>query len=332
MTTDPQPRRTRILFRASLLAVLVLAASATAGDAYDCRSSFFGCGPGAKAQRKQLIRQCKAVCRTLRARCTTAFNKGKLRTRCFRDLVSSCLTTGGTCTHGCDATTPCPTGKQCVAGQCILDPPDRCGKGICPADYPHCGPDRRCWTQPCAELCGTSCCGGSYPVCGGDGLCHGPDTCSGGTCPVEYPHCGPDGRCWTGACESLCGTDNCCGGDYPVCEGDGRCHRAPEDGGGVPTNLPPGNYTVTICISGYVSLPCQAVGTIPFQSVSQFQSALNSVINQWLAATAGTPDCTRGATTYSAFNGSSFTVSFSATCSSPSGSVTETVTITVRLN
>ena len=98
----------------------------------------------------------------------------------------------------------------------------------------------------------------------------------------------------------------------------------------MPTNLPPGNYTVTMCVSGYVSLPCQVAGTIPFQGVSQFQNALDSVINQWLAATAGLPDCTRGATTYSPYDGSSFTVTFSVTCSSPSGSVSETVNITVQ--
>ena len=100
----------------------------------------------------------------------------------------------------------------------------------------------------------------------------------------------------------------------------------------MPTNLPPGNYTVTLCVSGYVSLPCQVAGTIPFQGVSQFQSALDSVINQWLAATAGLPDCTRSAATYSAFDGSSFTVTFSVTCSSEGTSVSETVNITVRLS
>jgi len=280
-----------------------------------------------------MTRQCQAVCRTFRDRCTTNFNKGKLRSRCFHDLVATCLTAGGTCTHTCDAANPCPTGKQCVSGQCILDPPDRCGKGVCPADYPHCGPDRRCWTQPCAEVCGDSCCGGSFPVCGGDGLCHAPDSCGGSTCPLDYPHCGTDGRCWTGACETLCGTDNCCGGDHPVCKSDGLCYPSSDgdgDGGGLPPNLPPGNYAVTMCISGYVSIPCQGVGTIPFEGRAQFANALNSVINQWLAATAGMPDCTRGATSYSAFDGSSFTVSFSVTCSSPSGSVSETVNITVH--
>ena len=257
-----------------------------------------------------------------------------MRSRCFRDLMATCLTAGGTCTYTCDDANPCPTGKQCVGGQCILDPPDRCDGGVCPAGYPHCGPDGRCWTQPCAEVCGSSCCGGSFPVCGGDGLCHPGDQCGAGMCPVAYPHCGPDGNCWKLRCDSLCGADNCCGGDYPICESDGLCHPdSPTDGGnGVPTNLPPGNYTVTMCVSGYVSLPCQVAGTIPFQGVSQFQNALDSVINQWLAATAGLPDCTWSAATYSAFDGSSFTVTFSVTCTSEGASVSETVNITVRLS
>ena len=55
------------------------------------------------------------------------------------------------------------------------------------------------------------------------------------------------------------------------------------------------------------------------------------MINQWLAATAGLPDCTRGATTYSPYDGSSFTVTFSVTCSSPAGSVSETVNITEEI-
>ena len=223
-------------------------------------------------------------------------------------------------------------GKQCVDGQCILDPLDRCGGGVCPADYPNCGPDGRCWTKPCADLCGAGCCGGSFPICGGDGLCHPPDACGDGTCPADYPHCGTDGRCWSRACDNLCGADNCCGGDHPICKSDGLCYPdgPTGGGGGVPTDLPPGNYTVSMCVSGYVSLPCQVVGSIPFHGVALFQTALNTVINQWLAATAGLPDCTRGATTYSPYDGSSFTVTFSVTCSSPSGSVSETVNITVQ--
>jgi hypothetical protein len=330
MLTESCSHRLPALSRVLVLTGLLIGMAAAA-NAYDCRTSFMGCGPDGRPYRKQLVRQCRAVCRAFHDRCTTAFNKGRLRTRCRRDLIATCLPAGGSCSHPCDAANPCPTGKQCIGGQCILDPPDRCGSGVCPTDYPHCGPDRRCWTQPCAELCGSSCCGGNFPVCGSDALCHPPDGCGDRTCPVDYPHCGPDGNCWTRACDNLCGTDNCCGGDHPVCKSDGLCYPGePSDGGGIPPNLPPGNYTVTICISGYVTIPCQAAGSIPYESRAQFQNALNGVINQWLAATAGVPDCSRGAATYSGFDGSSFTVRFSVTCSSPSGSVSQTVDITVR--
>jgi hypothetical protein len=338
MVNEPQLRPMPTLSRALVLAaVLLLGGSATVSRAYDCKGSFLGCGHKGQPHRKQqMVRHCQAMCRTYRDRCRTAFTNGKMRTRCFRDQIATCVTAGGTCEHPCDAANPCPGGKQCVAGQCILDPPDRCGGGVCPTDYPHCGPDGRCWTQPCADLCGSSCCGGNFPVCGSDALCHPADRCGDRTCPADYPHCGPDGNCWSKTCDNLCSTNNCCGGAYPVCESDGLCHSTGPDGGGgsggagIPTNLPPGNYTVTMCVSGYVSLPCQVAGTIPFQSRTQFQNALNSVITQWLAATAGMPDCTRGATTYSPFDGSSFTVTFAVTCSSPSGSVSETLNITVH--
>src|SRR5438128_2142648 len=212
MLNVSQWRRMPFVFRVLVLAALLLGVSATAARAYDCRGSFFGCGHKGKTLRKQLVRQCQGVCRTYYDRCTTAFNKGRMRTRCWKDMVATCLTAGGTCAYSCDDAHPCSTGKQCVDGQCILDPPDRCGG----------------------------------------------------------------------------------------------------------------------CVSGYVSLPCQAVGSIPFHCIAQFQNALNTVINQWLAATAGLPDCTRGATTYSPYDGSSFTVTFSVTCSSPAGSVSETINITVQ--
>jgi len=274
MLNVSQWRRMPFVFRVLVLAALLLRVSATAARAYDCRGSFFGCSHKGQKLHKQLVRQCQGVCRTYYDRCTTAFSKGRIRTRCWKDMVATCLTAGGTCSYTCDDANPCPTGKQCVDGQCILDPPDRCGGGVCPADYPNCGPDGRCWTKPCADLCGTGCCGGSFPICGGDGLCHPPDACGDGTCPADYPHCGTDGRCWSKACDNLCGADNCCGGDHPICKSDGLCYPdgPTGGGGGVPTDLPPGNYTVSMCVSGYVSLPCQVVGSIPFHGVALFQN------------------------------------------------------------
>jgi len=175
-----------------------------------------------------------------------------------------------------------------------------CGTGCCGGDYPNCGPDLQCWTKPCETVCGDTCCGG------------------------RYDNCGPDGRCWTNPCETLCGA-TCCGGDAPACDG-GTCHPGQSGGGGFPTNLPPGNYGLSICISGTVSIPCQDGGTIPFQSFGQFETAITTALDQWLAATAGTADCSRGAATYSGFDGSEFTATATATC----GDATDTLTITVR--
>src|SRR5215831_6821430 len=94
----------------------------------------------------------------------------------------------------------------------------------------------------------------------------------------------------------------------------------------VATDLPPGNYELIICISGTISLPCQSAGAIPFQGIAQLEAAITSALDQWLAATAGTPDCTRGATTSSGFDGVRFTATATATC----GDASSTVTITIR--
>ena len=175
-----------------------------------------------------------------------------------------------------------------------------CGAGCCGGDYPNCGPDLQCWTKPCETVCGDTCCGG------------------------RYPNCGPDGRCWTRPCETVCG-DTCCGGAAPLCAG-GTCHPGTPGGDGFPTDLPPGNYELSICISGTITLPCQSAGTIPFQGLAQLKAAITSALDQWLVATAGTPDCTRGATTYSGFDGTEFTATATATC----GDATGTVRIIVR--
>jgi len=70
---------------------------------------------------------------------------------------------------------------------------------------------------------------------------------------------------------------------------------------------------LSICISGSITLPCQDAGTIPLQGLAQFKAAITSALDQWLAATAGTPDCSRGAATYSGIDGSDFTPAATAT-------------------
>lgn len=88
----------------------------------------------------------------------------------------------------------------------------------------------------------------------------------------------------------------------------------------------PATTRLVICISGSGSVPCQNAGTIPFQGLAQFKNAIASALDRWLAATARTPDRSRGAATYSGFNGSEFSATASATC----GDATETLTLTVR--
>jgi hypothetical protein len=284
------------------LVVVVVLVSGAAASGPSCRTAFLGCRTHA-----QKIRYCHAACVTTRTICTQAFRKTRLERRCVKRALRVCLSEGGSCIHACDVQHPCASGLDCVSGRCIMAQPCQtaCGGGCCGGDYPYCGPDLQCWTKPCEAVCGTTCCGG------------------------RYPSCGPDGHCWSKPCETLCGT-TCCGGDAPVCDA-GQCRAGSGGGGGggsgdgFPTNLPPGTYAVVICISGTVSLPCQSAGSIPFQGADQFKAAITSAFDQWLAATAGT-DCSRGATTYSAFDGTAFTATATATC----GEASETLRITLR--
>ena len=281
---------------ALLVALAILTPEAGAAGP-TCRTSFAGC-----RTRAQKIRFCRSACVTTRTVCQEAFVKGRLERRCGKRALRACLGEGGSCIRTCDDSNPCPGDQQCVSGRCIMAQPctTACGGGCCGGDYPNCGVDLRCWTKPCATVCGDTCCGG------------------------RYPNCGPDGRCWTRPCETVCG-DTCCGGDVPLCDG-GTCRPGTPGGGdGFPTNLPPGTYALTICITGSVSIPCQSVGSIPFEGVGQLKAAITTALDQWLAATAGS-DCSRGATTYSGYNGSEFTATATATC----GDATETVTITLR--
>ena len=284
----------RVLWALCLVAVPL----ATDAPAVSCRGSFLGCRSHA-----QRVRFCQAACTTTRTICRAAFIRRRLEQRCQTRALRVCLSEGGSCIHGCDAQHPCPAQQQCVSGRCIMAEPCKtaCGSNCCGGDYPYCGTDGRCWTKPCTNVCGDGCCGG------------------------RYPNCGPDGNCWTKPCDSLCG-DTCCGGAYPVCD-DGVCRPGDSSsggGGGFPTNLPPGNYGLTVCVSGVVNF-CQSAGVIPLVGLSEFETAIRSALDQWIASTAGS-GCARGATTFSAFDGSSFTATASATC----GEYTESVQITVR--
>ena len=259
-----------------VLLVAVLAGTGHAGRRGPlCNGSFLGC-----RTRVQKVRFCRGACRTFRSVCTTTFRQSGLRRRCVTAQVAACLGAGGTCASGaCGVGRSCPAAQVCLQGVCIVKPPDRCGGGVCPAKYPNCGPDGRCWTEPCSQLCGTGCCGGEYPVCGGDGL----------------------------------------------------CHLGIAAGVTLPDNLTSGNYGIDICASGTVVLPCQQVGTIPYENLGQFENAFDAAIDGWLAATASFPDCTPGAASTSAFDGSRFTVAIGVTCTAPDvPPVNETITVTAQ--
>jgi hypothetical protein len=94
-------------------------------------------------------------------------------------------------------------------------------------------------------------------------------------------------------------------------------------------NLPPGNYNVTICISGTVSLPCTSVGSFPVTQLGAFEQAMESTISQFLAS-GGATGCAIGAG-QAISAGGGVDVRFSATCTDGSGgSATETVLLEVR--
>ena len=154
------------------------------------------------------------------------------------------------------------------------------------------------------------------------------DRCRGGVfCPLARPFCNTTRlTCVQGTCPAgypvNCGTYCCTAGG--VC-GQGGC-VPPTQG---PPTLPPGNYNVTICVSGTVSLPCTPIGTFPISALGAFEQAIQGAIDQFLAA-GGAEGCSLGAGQASAAGGG-VDVSFSATCTDPSGaSASETVLLEVR--
>lgn len=154
------------------------------------------------------------------------------------------------------------------------------------------------------------------------------DRCHDGVfCPLGRPICNAN--------RLRCVRDNCPGG-YPVdcgtycCTPGGVCGQGgcvpPPTG---PRTLPPGNYNVTICISGTISLPCTPVGTFPVSQLAAFEQAMQGAITQVLAS-GGADGCSIGAGQASAAGGG-VDVRFSATCTDPSGaSASETVLLEVR--
>ena len=65
---------------------------------------------------------------------------------------------------GCPGVGPTPAPTPTLAAGCHSD-------ADCPPNSPSCGPDGRCWAQPCSTLCGSTCCGPGQE-------CQGDETCS----------------------------------------------------------------------------------------------------------------------------------------------------------
>ena len=144
--------------------------------------------------------------------------------------------------------------------------------------------------------------------------------------------CAAGSVCGQGSCTDPCpaGTPVACGDPLVCCAagsvcGQGGCAQPPTG----PPTLPPGNYNVTICISGTISLPCTPVGTFPISQLGAFEQAMQGAINQFLAS-GGAEGCSIGAGQATSAGGG-VDVRFSATCTDPSGaSASETVVLEVR--
>jgi hypothetical protein len=237
-----------------------------------------------------------AECNAVTANCARGFHC-EAASGIFGSISGSCLPDDPGATY-------CASDTDCIAmGE--FNP--RCVDGVC-ARGRRMRRGARCTADgDCFRACLRSRSRVRVPLCSAAGVCVCADCTDGDQCNALF---------------------SCSGGQAEVCR-RGTCVCPPirtGGGDGFPTDLPPGNYSVTICVSGTVSLPCQYAGTIPFAGVAQFKAALLGAIDQWLAVTAGS-DCARGAAVYSAFDGTSFTVTASATC----GSASETVEIRVRL-
>ncbi len=269
---------------------------------------------------------CYTSCPFYRDRCRTVFANGCLFKRCLKEMVYSCLgnPADAQCARPCSQLNPCPGAQQCGQGQCIMQPPPvKCAQ-LPPLKRPK---------PPTTEACGTIFCPRGTPYCD-----HGTSTCVAnppGGCPAGFPTNCQNGFC----CPSgdTCNTTGCCGGQFPVACGDYCCTQGSTCGQGSCTDPFPaatpvacGNpYNVTICISGTISLPCTPVGTFPISQLGAFEQAMQGAISQFLA-NSGAEDCSIGAGQASAAGGG-VDVSFSATCTDPSGaSASETVLLEVR--
>jgi len=119
---------------------------------------------------------------------------------------------------GCGGVCGCPTGLDCVGGQCFACTPEcyarECGDNGCDGSCGACDDGQVCVDGQCCapacdgKKCGPDGCGGTCGMCDGGGVC-------------------VDGQCCVPACDGVtCGNDDGCGGTCG-CQGgscvDGTC-------------------------------------------------------------------------------------------------------------
>jgi len=97
---------------------------------------------------------------------------------------------------------------------------------------------------------------------------------------------------------------------------------------GFPRNLPAGNYQLTYSASGEVTIPPTSLGVFPLVDFKTFAKTLVQAFNQAAAATNPGPNCTQGVN-YGSFDGTSFSISYTATCTVDDITATETTTFTL---
>jgi hypothetical protein len=96
----------------------------------------------------------------------------------------------------------------------------------------------------------------------------------------------------------------------------------------MPTNLPTGGYALSFSASGEVSLPETPLGTLVNTQPGIFAKVLLAALRQ-AAAAYTPPECATGIR-YSPFDGDSFTVTFSVTCTSGEATASQTLVFRIR--
>jgi len=98
---------------------------------------------------------------------------------------------------------------------------------------------------------------------------------------------------------------------------------------GFPTNLPTGNYRLTYSASGTgISIPETLIGTIELIDLKSFSKQLVNAFNTAVNSIS-VPGCSQRVN-YSSYNGVSFTVTYSVTCTVGGQSATVTITFKIQ--